>query len=149
MLGENDTFYLNPDEYEQFYFLEDELSRGRVEICIGGRYGTVCDNSWDNRDASVVCRQLGFSPYGKMVTLLVDSICSIHYNCVYNSGAVAVSSEYYGENSRPMSVKEVECIGSELTLLDCNLESNNQNVCGSLEDAGIVCQGMFIFMHNQ
>ena len=58
-----------------------------------------------------------------------------------NSGAVAVTNEYYGENSQPMSVMEVECNGSELTLLDCNLESNNLNLCGSLEDAGIVCQG--------
>ena len=52
-----------------------------------------------------------------------------------------MSSEYYGENSRPMSIKGVGCNGSELALLDCNLESNNLNLCGSLEDAGIVCQG--------
>lgn len=34
---------------------------GRVEVCSLERWQTVCNMGWDNVDASVVCRQLGFS----------------------------------------------------------------------------------------
>lgn len=49
------------------YLVDDQLRVGRVEFCLGGRYGTICDNTWDYEDASVLCRQLGFSPHGKII----------------------------------------------------------------------------------
>ena len=37
----------------------DNALEGRVELCIDGQWGTVCDSSWTASEASVVCGQVG------------------------------------------------------------------------------------------
>ena len=38
---------------------------GTVQLCHNQDWGTVCANGWDDRDANVVCRQLGYTSISK------------------------------------------------------------------------------------
>ena len=95
-------------------------TEGTVEVCIGGRYGTVCDDYWDELDARVVCRQLG-----------------------YSGEAVALKRAFFGSSpSRPIYLDNVRCNGSEPSLLNCTSNEVGMNNCDHSEDAGVRCNSM-------
>ena len=74
IVGDNDVdFYTDYDS--EFSVIDDMLSRGRIELCNGTSFVAVCSDGWDYNDASVVCRELGFSPYGMLS-------CLFWINCV-------------------------------------------------------------------
>ncbi len=99
--------------------IKQETARGRVEVCVNGIYGTVCDDSWDNHDASVVCRQIGFSPYG----------------------AISVGKQFYSEDHLNVVMSTVQCDGQELSLNSCN-SSQSPSCVTTRNDAGVVCQAI-------
>ncbi|KAM4751678.1 scavenger receptor cysteine-rich domain-containing protein DMBT1-like [Cyanocitta cristata] len=109
------------EEEEPFQVrLADGPSRcaGRVEVLHLGRWGTVCDDTWDLADARVTCRQLG---------------------CGTALGAPG--SARFGPGTDPIWLDGTRCTGEELTLAQCGHRPWGEHNCGHSEDASVVCTG--------
>ena len=124
-------------------------NEGRVEICIGNVWGTICDDGWGNNDATVVCRQLGYSTTGRYVdamSILFDTqivmqcIKSVMLIFISTSDAVAFSSSHFGAGSGSQFLDGVACTGSENMLIFCSSSSSVYCSNGHYEDAGVRCQ---------
>ena len=62
-----DQLHLREGELEEFEFINDEIHRGRLEVCVGGEWWSICyDDSWSDEDATIACEKLDFSPFGEL-----------------------------------------------------------------------------------
>uniref|UniRef100_A0A8D1WDT5 SRCR domain-containing protein n=1 Tax=Sus scrofa TaxID=9823 RepID=A0A8D1WDT5_PIG len=90
---------------------------GRVELFLGQRWGTVCDDAWDLRAAGVLCRQLG---------------CG--------QALAAPGEAHFGPGRGPILLDNVKCRGDESALLLCSHIRWDAHNCDHSEDASVLCQ---------
>ena len=128
---------IGTDYDSRFSVIDDMLSRGRIEVCNGTAYEAVCADGWDYNDASVVCRELGFSPYGTLFLHLFPFLFTFTFII---TGAIPLGSDVFRsraqQSDRLPGVTNITCTGSEFRLRDCTYEQQ----IGDCETAAIVCQ---------
>ncbi|XP_074071109.1 macrophage receptor MARCO [Macrotis lagotis] len=89
-------------------------SRGRAEIFYQGVWGTICDDDWDDQDATVFCRMMGYRS-GSALT-----------NVAVGSGQIWLDN--------------VACTGTENSLWSCQKNAWGDHNCKHSEDAGVICR---------
>jgi deleted-in-malignant-brain-tumors protein 1 len=89
---------------------------GRLEVFFDGEWGTVCNHEWDMEDATVACRQLGYS----------------HADSAYPSIC-------YGDSSKKIWMSEMRCRGNEVGLQHCAFSGWGKHHCSHIYDAGVSC----------
>ena len=77
----------------------------------------MCDDLWDDNDATVICKQLG-----------------------YSRGS-ARGSAHFGKGSGLVILDDVNCNGRESTIFACNHRNFGDHNCRHYEDVGVVCYG--------
>lgn len=93
---------------------------GRVEVCLGGKWGTVCDHEWDHQDCQTICKQLAY-PY---------------------LGAEAKYDAYFGQGDAHIAITQVHCGSDDVQLSDCLYSTGTDVTCSHADDASCICQDL-------
>ncbi|XP_076317546.1 lysyl oxidase homolog 2-like [Tachypleus tridentatus] len=96
-------------------------NQGNVEIYHFGEWGSICDDEWDQREADIVCRQLGYPSAQRPTT---DSL--------------------YGHARPTIWMDNLFCFGHEKRLDECPFDGWGLTDCNSKEAAGVVCQERYL-----
>ncbi|XP_066515937.1 antigen WC1.1-like [Hoplias malabaricus] len=89
---------------------------GRLEVYYNSKWGSICEDLWDIRDAQVVCRQLGCGPAQR-----------------------ADGSAVFGAGEGNFCLNRVKCRGNEIHLWDCPHSLKNHTDRSHRQDAGVTC----------
>ena len=92
-------------------------SEGRVELFVNNTWATICDNSWDIYDASVICSILGFV-----------------------GASEAYGDAFFGQGTGEILVFDYgNCTGQEKDMIRCLYNYHWSHDCDHSEDAGVRC----------
>ncbi|KAK3544526.1 hypothetical protein QTP86_015055 [Hemibagrus guttatus] len=98
---------------------------GLVELQYLSKWGTVCAVGWDMRAADVLCAQL---------------------DC--GSSVAVVEVDWFGEGSGHIWADVFDCQGKETHLSRCGVSSWNRVACSHKHDAGVICNGSSMALHE-
>ena len=87
---------------------------GRLEVLFEGKWGTVCDDYFDLKDAHVACTMMGFT------------------------GARSVKA--FKPGSGTIWLDDLKCTGHESSLFNCPHRGIGVENCKHEEDVGVVCE---------
>ena len=109
---------------------------GRVEVCVNKTWGTICDDYWNDNDAKVVCRQLGFSREGIDIYYFSNYLTGIII-----TGAKALTVVTYADSLKSFHIFDLNCDGSEDSVFNCSHNTVQQHSCEWYENARVQCSG--------
>ncbi|CAN7990514.1 unnamed protein product [Ixodes pacificus] len=90
--------------------------RGNVEIYHANRWGAICDDEWDSREADVVCSMMGYANASRVTT-----------------------NGHFGKALRPFLMDNLYCNGHEVHIEECQFDGWGVHDCGREEAAGVIC----------
>nr|XP_045609884.1 uncharacterized protein LOC123765380 [Procambarus clarkii] len=111
-----DVGVLCSDEIEVRLSNGPTVNSGRVEVKLSGQWGTICDDDFDDYEAKVICRMLG-----------------------YHGDAVAHKAARYGQGTGPVWLDSMDCLGTETDLKQCKKSQPGASDCAHAEDASVTC----------
>ena len=91
---------------------------GRVEVFVQGEWGTVCNDDFDQQDANVVCKMMGFRR--------VQRYFNARANFKIGSGKIWLDN--------------LKCNGYESSLFECEHAGIGIQNCGHIEDIAVICE---------
>lgn len=115
-----DTWIECEDPFELRLVGGDTSCSGRLEVLHKGSWGSVCDDSWGEKEDQVVCKQLG---------------------CGKPLSPSPKARKSYGPGAGHIWLDDVTCSGKELSLEFCRHRLWGYHDCTHEEDVGLICSG--------
>ena len=88
-------------------------NEGRLEVYYNGRWGTVCDDGWNDNYVSLVCTQLDFGSSGRQAdfgpgigTVILEKVlCSVNDTIIASCGHYGVGITVQCDHNNDVGIK--------------------------------------------